>query len=159
MLNFFDLYDLHAILVNIRNNESDSLNEKIISKTLKVLKDRNCNFDINQFRDALKDLELSKYQEYSFVYTQNVYSYIPYLIKEDKIYKLFEIACEELLEITSKHNYDQVRDLADTLHNLPLMLAEQNLSIPKNFWYYEVKYYRNKWDKSFLREFQKNFYK
>lgn len=156
MLNFFDLYDLHAIFLNVRNNESDVLNEKIISKTLQVLKDRNCSFEINQFRIALKSLALSEHQEYSFVFVNNVYPYIPYLIKEEKIYKLLEIGCEELLRNISNKNYDQVRELADTLHNLPLVLAEHRLSIPQTFWKYEVKYYRKKWDASFLREFEKN---
>ena len=37
MLNIFDLYDLHAIFVNIRNNPTNSSNEAIISKLLQVI--------------------------------------------------------------------------------------------------------------------------
>lgn len=157
MLNSFDLYDLYAIFVNIRNNEYDVLNGDIVSKILDVLKNRTVNFETNQFRTALSTFDLSKQPEYSFVYTQNVYTYIPSLIKEEKVYELLEIVCEELLKIISQHKYEQVRDLADVLHNLPLMIVEQNLSIPVDFWCSEIKYYRKKWNNSFLNDYEKKY--
>ena len=155
MLDFFDLYDLHAIFVNIRYDAFCPLNDKIAFKTLQVFKERNWNFESNQFRKALCTLDLSGHQEYSFVFTQNAYPYIPFLIKEDKIYKLLEIACEELLSVIRNHNYDQIQDLAEALHNLPLMLAENHLLVPKYFWDFDIKCYRKKWDKLFLKNVEK----
>lgn len=152
MLNYFDLYDLHEIFTNVRNDPYCTLNEKIMSKTLQVLKDRNYNFEVNQFRSALCTLDLSSHPEYSFVFTQNIYPHIPYLIKEYKIYRLLEEACEELLNVVKSGNHDQIRDLSEALHNLPLILAENGLSIPKTFWDYDIQRYRKKWDKMFLKK-------
>lgn len=157
MLNFFDLYDLHAIFVNIRNNALDSSNEKIITQILQVLKNRNENFEFNQIRNALKVLNLSNQKEYSFVFTNNVYPYVPYVIKEEKIYELFQVVCEELLGSVRQHRFSQVFDLADAVHNLPLVLAENKLHIPQSFWKNEINYYRKNWDRSFLKKFERNF--
>ena len=155
MLNIFDLYDLHSIFVNIRNNPTNPSNEVIISKLLPVFTLENENFETNQIRVALQELNIYDQQEYSFVSCKNVYTYIPCLIKDENIYKLLRLACDELLKVIRNGNYEQIEDLADTLHNLPLLLAENNLSLPKSFWDYEVKYYQKKWDRLFLAEYKK----
>lgn len=108
MLNLFDLYDLYAIFRNIRYDPACALNEEIMSNTLGVLKDRNDHFEINQFRSALCTLDLRDHQEYAFVFTQNVYPYIPCLIKEEAIYQLLEDACEGLLHVIGTHNDRQI---------------------------------------------------
>lgn len=154
MLNIFDLYDLHAIFVNIRNNPTNSSNEAIISKLLQVITLKNENFETNQFRVALQELNIYDQQEYSFVSCKNVYTYIPCLIKDENIYRLLELACNELLKVIRNGNHEQVEDLADMLHNLPLLLAENNLSLPKSFWNCEVNYYQKKWNKLFLAEYK-----
>ena len=155
MLNIFDLYDLHAIFVNIRNNPTNPSNEAIISKLVQIFTLKNENFETNQIRVALQELNICEQQEYSFVLCKNVYAYIPYLIKDENIYKLLELACEQLLKIIRNGNHEQIEDLADTLHNLPLLLAENNRSLPKSFWDHEVKYYQKKWDRLFLAEYKK----
>ena len=155
MLNIFDLYDLHAIFVNIRNNPANPLNEVIVSKLLQILTLDNKNSDTNQIRVALRELNISDQQEYSFALCENVYTYIPCLIKDENIYKLLRLTCDELLKVTRNGNLEQIEDLADALHNLPLLLAENNLSLPKRFLDYEVKYYQKKWNKLFLAEYKK----
>lgn len=154
MLNAFDLYDLHAIFVNIRNNESNPLNHDIVFNTLQVIKKRSTNFSFNQFRNALLSLELSNCQEYAFVFTQNTYPYIPFLLKDENVYELLECVCDELLDVINGCNYVQIKDLADAIHNLPLLLVENNSTIPDDFWKYEIDFYRNKWNKSFLTAFK-----
>ena len=148
MLNFFDLFDLHGIFVNVRNSKCNPLNEEIVHRTLQVIKSRNSDFEINQFRTALNSLDLSNHPEYLFVSIQNAYPHIPYLIKEEKVYRLLESACKDLLAAIGGHSYNQVEDLADALHNLPLLLAEHQLSIPESYWNHEIKWYRKKWNKN-----------
>ena len=155
MLNIFDLYDLHAIFVNIRNNPANPLNGVIVSKLLQILTLDNKNSDTNQIRVALRELNISDQQEYSFALCENVYTYIPCLIKDENIYKLLRLTCDELLKVIRNGNLEQIEDLADALHNLPLLLAENNLSLPKSFLDYEVKYYQKKWNKLFLAEYKK----
>ena len=44
MLNTFDLYDLHAVLINIRAYPNYRLNKDIVSNIVEVLKSNNqCN--------------------------------------------------------------------------------------------------------------------
>lgn len=153
MLNIFDLYDLYAIFVNIRYNPAHPSNEAIISKLLPIFTQKNGNVEANQIRVTLQELNICNQHEYSFVSCRNVYTYMRF-IKDENIYKLLRLACGELLKVIRSGNLERIEDLADTLHNLPLFLAENNLSVPKSFWDNEVKYYRKKWNRFFLARYK-----
>lgn len=153
MLNVFDLYDLYLIITNIRNEPELKLNRDILIGVICVLRNRNNN--MNQFRAELQKINLEERPEYSFVKTLNDYSYIPFLIKDDNIYNLLEECCQTLLNVVLENNIQKIEDLADTLHNLPILLAENKLCIPHSYWQYDAKYYRKKWDASFLLSYEK----
>ena len=48
-----------------------------------------------------------------------------------------------------------ISDLSDCLHDLPVLIVENKLTIPNSFWKNEVKRYRKKWNKNFLVTEQK----
>ena len=155
MLNIFDLHDLYLIFTNIRNEPALTLNRNVLNGVLHVLRERNGSDGMNQFRTELQKINLRDRPEYSFISTLNDYSYIPFLIKDEVIYDLLEECCRALWGAVSESNAQKIGDLADALHNLPILLAENNLCIPRTYWQYDVKYYRGKWDASFLTSYEK----
>ena len=154
MLNVYDLYDLHAIFVNIRFLPNYELNEKILSSVIEVLKNR-CNNDFNQFRMAINKINSLNKELYRFAFVENTYTYFPYALKNERVYNLLIEACECLSNAVRESNTQKVYDLADCLHNLPIFIIDNNFSVPKKYWRNEVSYYREKWDNNFLSHGQK----
>ena len=94
---------------------------------------------------------VSQDELYAFTAVENKYCYFPLpFLKDEKIYMILIKACEHLLSAICEKNEAKIYDLADCLHNLTIVIAGNNYSIPKKFWKTEVKYYRKKWDKDFL---------
>lgn len=158
MLSVYDLYDLHAVFVNIRFSPSNEMNKEVVLKVIDVLKNRDCD-DFNQFRKALCPIYASYRDElYAFTSVENKYTYIPQpFLKDEKIYTVLIKACEHLLTAICEENEKKIYDLADCLHNLPIIIAKNHNSIPKRYWKNEIGYFRKKWDKNFLIDEQKRF--
>ena len=152
MLSIYDLYDLSAIFKNIRAFPEYESNNEVLLKTINVLESRLENHDMNQFRGALRSINSLDKEKYHFAYVDNVYVYFPAFLKEKHIYILLIECCECLLKAIEEKNTEKIADLADCLHNLPTLIADNSFSIPKNFWKNEMKYYRKKWDKNFLKQ-------
>lgn len=151
MLSIYDLYDLHAIFYSIRFSPADITNYDIVCNVRSVLEKRHLCNDINQFRKSLRKIPLLNQELYSFVYIDNRYTYfsLPFL-KNEKIYVFLIKACDELLNVIIENNTEKIADLADCLHNLPIIIVENNYSIPKSYYENELKTYQKKWGKLFL---------
>ena len=155
MLNTYDLYDLYAVFTGIRFHPDHPFNEAIMDRIISVLNDRESN-EFNQIRKAIRDSgSLQKEDVYSFANAENVYSYIPFVLKDEAVYTVLLFACKEMKNAIIRSDSEQIADLADCLHNLPIYIAENNGKIPKMFWKNEVAFYRKKWNKRFLAEIQK----
>ena len=155
MLNTYDLYDLYAIFTGIRSNPDHPLNRTIIDRIISVLKDRESN-EFNQIRKAIQSAgKLPKDDIYSFASTENVYTYMPFILKDEAMYTVLLSVCKEMKNVIIGTNIEQITYLADCLHNLPIYIAESKGSIPNMFWKNEVAFYRKKWNKRFLAEIKK----
>ncbi len=158
MLNFYELYDLHSIFVGIRSSPNNAINNEVLLSVINVFKNRHNNHEPNQFRLALQPISALDIEDlYNFSLVENKYVYFPLpFLKNEKIYLVLIKACEQLLETVNEKNTEKIYDLADCLHNLPIFITENKYTIPKKYWKNEVKYYRKKWDKTFLIEEQKS---
>ena len=156
MLSVYELHDLHMILISIRAKPDDPIHESIVLRILSVFEDRFRNNDLNQIRKALQSVEgIEKRDIYSFVFTENNYTYSPLpFLKDERIYGVLRASFEELLVSINKKDYERIHDLADCLHNLPIVLAENHYTIPKSTWKF-IKYYRSKWNNAFLTREQR----
>ena len=153
ILCVYDLYDLSEIITMMRHYYKYERFNEVLEEIIKVLQDRSRNGEINIIRTALSNIQDLDRELFHFVYTQNVYTYFPGFLKDEKIYAVLIRAFLELQIVLKSKNDEQIFDLADTLHNLPNDISK-NLTIPKWFWS-NLKYYREKWDKDFLRNEQK----
>ncbi len=152
MIILYDLYDMYAVFANIRSHPENPINEKAVSLILDFINGRAAGGEINGLRTAIAEfIAMDSEGVYAFVETQNVYTYIGSILKDEYIYAVLSAACEELLKVIKTQNTAQIADLADCLHNLPIMLAENNYKIPRRFWKNEVTLYRKTWNKDFLK--------
>ncbi len=151
LLNF-DFYDIYAVLISFRANPLDSHNVTI-TKTLKSLIETPQNDNIisdNIIRGALAELKDIDRDHYKWVFTKNIYTYGHKIIKEEIAYQILVVGFSELLKCLDNENFDQFKDLADALHNVPIILAEHTKHV-RRLIEKEVSWYRKKWDKNFLR--------
>jgi hypothetical protein len=151
MLSIYDLYDLYAIFLNIRAYPDYELNHEILLNIINVLENRHVNHDENQFRTALRLINTLDMEKYPFVQVINLYVHFSAFLKDEGVYKTLVECCKCLLNAVKEKNVEKTEDLADCLHNLPIHIIENGFAIPKKFWKGEVKYYRCKWDKDFLK--------
>lgn len=161
MLSVYELYDLHFILIAIRSNPDSSLNKDIVLSVMSVLNDRAKCDETNQFRRSLQSIDsIKRNSVYSFVFTENVYSYYPLpFLTDEKIYAVLLAAFKELLSVLREGKKERIVDLSDCLHNLPIIIVDNYYSIPNSFWKTVVKFYRAKWNNNFLQVEQSNFKK
>lgn len=149
MFTNYDLYDLYAVLSRVRFNPEYIFNEIILDYIVKLLENYE-DSGSNCIRKALRNISGLDKELYSFVFVDNYYTYVPFIMKDKNIYEILMKACKSLLLTVQCKKNDQVIALADCLHNLPVEIAQCGF-IPKHFWKYELQEYRREWDKAFLK--------
>ncbi len=143
---------MYAVFVNIRSYPANPINEKAVACIMEFINGRADGGEANGLRAAISEfISMDSAGVYAFAKTQNVYTYVGSILKDEHICAVLSAACEELLKVIKAQNTAQIADLADCLHNLPIMLAENNYKIPRHFWKNEVKLYRKTWNKDFLK--------
>lgn len=152
MLDIYDLYDLYAVYVRIRAYPEYPLHLQIIEQICTVLQQSETNHQPNRFRTALSSIDGLDAERYGFAFVQNAYVYFPGPLKDDRIYELLLEVNHSLHKVLSEGNKEQITALADCIHNLPIMLAENHYQVPKYFWKAYVRTYRTTWDKDFLKD-------
>ena len=149
MFTNYDLYDLYAVLIRVRAKPNYDFNEAILDSIVKIL-DGYENSEDSCIRKVLRNIQGLDIVLYSFVFVDNYYTFVPLILKDRGIYGVLSKACNALLSVVQSKNTEQVFELADCLHNLPIEIAQSG-RIPKKFWQNEVKFYRQKWDSNFLK--------
>jgi hypothetical protein len=163
MVTAYDLYDLHIIFAMIRFAPEYGLNNEIMIKVINVLERKHDSIaGGNQFRKILRSIpELNK-ETFKFAFVDNLYVYYPLpsmTLRNEYIYEVLTESCKSLLAAIEEKNIDKTRALAECLHNLPTDIVENKHTIPKTFWKREVKYYRDMWDRDFLKINEKHKFK
>lgn len=163
MITQNDLYDITFSLMIIRYRISEENNIRALFQIIKVLespitkKDHNAEdewIEDNQIRKAISTIEGLDSEFWSFAFHNNVYTN-QQVLKNPHIYDLLISVLRELLHQLQNGDFKKAFDLADNVHCLPELIADNNFKVPKKFWKIFVKNYRKKWDKKFLRKEQK----
>lgn len=154
MISKNDLYDIAFAWVLVRSDIQYELNKTVLTQIKQVLACRKQNFEDNQIRKAIASIENLDHERWYYVYHNNVYVN-QQLLENEQIYHLLIKLCNMLTQLLEKNNFEKAYDLADCIHCLPNIIAENNLKIPKSYWKIHLKKYRNQWDRSFLKEEEK----
>ena len=156
MISQNDLYDITYALVTIRNDIKYKFNSEILSKIIQVLRYDAKEYEDNQVRKALAEVQGLDQERWYYVYHNNVYVN-HHFIQNKYVYELLIKLCQESINILETENFDRAYDLMDCYHCLPDIMADSNFCISKSYWKTYIKSYRNKWDKTFLVVEQKKW--
>ena len=156
LLTNYDFYDIYWSIVLMR---SDGLGyDYAVSKAMKDTIDAEQKDNIvefNKIRSVLSDIqELKEYKKWQWILTKNVYTYGVKIIKDDFAYQILSAMVEELLDSLKEPNEERINDLKIALHNIPIILADERKRIKKHI-AREISFYRNKWNKYFLKNLVK----
>ena len=148
----YDLYDLYAVFVLIRAYPDDKANALAVDAVKEVVDAPQGQFGhTNAIRSRLGNIPELDREKWFFIDTQNVYTYMPPILKEERAYALLSACLAEMQEAVTVGNPDRIYDLADALHNIPLILAKEKkdqFRVIKQMISYV---YRPKWNKDFLK--------
>ena len=157
LLTNHDLHDLHAVFVILRAHPSDPGSEAAI-KAVKAIIDApqtDNTVSPNILRSGLSAISSLDRDVWYFIDTQNIYTYGTAAIKDERAYAILSACLAEMLTVLTEKNPERVSDLADALHNIPIILAEDKKNVPraiKRNITREISYcYRSKWNKDFLK--------
>ena len=153
MIDRYDLYDMSFALILIRSDIRSRSNIPVLARMIGVLEAKEATED-NQIRRALSSIAGLDRERWLFVYHNNVYVNCR-ILKRKSVYDLLIKSFRELERVLRDGEYDRADALADALHCLPEMIADNDFRIPKTFWKVHIKSYRDKWDGDFLRAEQK----
>ena len=148
----YDLHDIYAVLLLIRAYPAHPDNPAVVTTVKEVVDAPTGNFSrANATRSCLGRIPELDREHWFFVDTQNVYTYIPPIIRDETIYAILSACLDEMREALSTGDQARIYDLADAIHNIPIILAEGKkdmLEAVKR----EISYvYRSKWNKDFLQ--------
>ena len=151
-LTNYDLYDIYAVFVLIRAYPEDKTNALAVAAVREVVDAPQAQFgSTNAIRSRLGHISELDREKWFFVDTQNVYTYMPPILKDERAYAILSACLAEMQEAVTVGNPERIYDLADALHNIPLILAEgkkDQFRVIKQMISYV---YRPKWNKDFLR--------
>lgn len=148
LLNY-DLHDIHFILTMVRFMPAAPYNERIIESVLEVLTapQTDDTIDDNIIRKKLRTVESLLKDDFPWVYVDNIYTYGIRIIKDDACYIILTNGFKKMLELVSLGELQRLKDLADALHNIPIIFAEGCEKIKKTakneFLYYNKTYKTN----------------
>ena len=154
LLTNYDFYDIYWSIVLMR---SDGLGyDYAVATIIKSMIDTEQKDGIVEFniiRNALSEVkELEKYQKWQWIFTKNVYTYGVKIMEDDLAYQILSSVFAELLACLNEPNEQQINDLKVAVHNIPIILAENDKYLKKHI-VREILSYRSKWNKSFLKQF------
>ena len=152
LLNNYDLYDLYAVFVLIRAYPSDQANALAVDAVKEVVDAPQAQFgSTNIIRSRLGHISQLDREKWFFVDTQNVYTYMPPILTDEKAYAILSACLAEMQEAMTMGNTERIYDLADAIHNIPIILTKGGHSARADITR-EISYvYRKKWNEGFLK--------
>ena len=155
LLNY-DFYDIHAVLIRIRHDPADRCDIEIVRR-IRQLIDAPQEGNVipsNPVRRALSQIEGLDRERFAWVFTENVYTYGVAVIKDDRTYAILSRALEELLDLLESGDTARAAELADALHNVPIILTQRDRKTAKRI-AAELSSYRKERDRDFLKDILK----
>ena len=129
----YDFHDMHCVLTMLRAYPKKTYNKQVIQSIIHVLSEPQLDntVDNNILRKELRTIETIDKEWFRWVYVDNIYTYGLKVIQNEFCYSFLEKAFRKLLECSVKEDYEQLENLADALHNIPIFLAEDYKNFKK----------------------------
>ena len=110
----------------LREYPEKPYNAQIIQNIIQILSEPQIgnSLDDNNIRKNLRTIETIEKENFRWVFVDNIYTYGLKVIKDRFCYSFLEKAFRKLLECAVNEDYEQLEILADALHNVPILFAE-----------------------------------
>ena len=143
MITQNELYDLSFVISLVRNEIDDPNNVTVLDSILFLMKDPTQLVENNHIRKALSQLsQLSEKWEF----TKHENYYVRTLIFKDETFQNeLVLNLTDLKSLLQSEKFEQAYDLADALHVLPEIIADNNGQIPKSYRKTFLESYQKKW--------------
>jgi len=154
LLDKYDFYDIHWAIVMFRCKPLSEHNLEIAKRIKKILDTPQADnaVPLNLIRKALSDMtQIRKTDEWYWVTAENVYVYGQAIIHDPIAYQILSDGFTELLHCLEEKDETRIFDIADALHNVPIILTEHDRRFRRRI-QFEISFYRRKWNRSFLKE-------
>ena len=148
----YDLHDIYAVFLLIRACPTDDDNALAIATIKELVDAERGDFSrANAVRVCLGRIPDLDREKWFFIDTMNVYTWMPPVIRDETVYAILSACLAEMLTALRIGDRERIYDLADAIHNIPVILAEgknDKLRAIKR----EISYcYRPKWNRDFLK--------
>ncbi|MBQ7322795.1 MAG: hypothetical protein IJW99_11905 [Clostridia bacterium] len=152
LLNY-DFYDIHAALIRIRHDPTDPHHTEVVRRLRQVIDAPQTDNVIgsNLIRRTLSQIDGLDRDTFAWVYTENIYTYGVAVIKDSRAYEILSCALGELLLCLESGDASRAAELADALHNIPILLTAYDRKTRKRI-AAEVSTYRQSRNHDFLRD-------
>ena len=126
LLMNYDFHDIHAILTMLRAYPEKPYNVQIIESVIQILSSPQIDnsIDDNIIRKKLRTIDTIDKEYFRWILVDNIYTYGLNVIKAEFCYSFLEKGFSKLLECAKSEDYEQLKTLADALHNIPIFFAE-----------------------------------
>ena len=152
LLNY-DFYDIHAALIRIRHDSTDPHHTEVVRRLRQVIDAPQTDniIESNLIRRTLAQIDGLDRDAFAWVYTENIYTYGVVAIKDSRAYEILSCALDELLFCLESGDTARAVELADALHNVPILLTTYDRKTRKRI-AAEVSTYRQSRNHDFLRD-------
>ena len=150
----YDLYDLHQVFLFFRMYPEDPVNQKILCELQKLIDTPQIGniIENNILRRRLQSVDFADRELFDWVKTENIYTANVNIIKDPDCYKILSEALKEFS--FAQNNPEQFSDLADTVHDIPLIMTEKEKQSKKKKTMKRIcASYRKKWNPDFLKQY------
>ena len=152
-MSVYDLYDIYAVILYIRAYTGDAKNAEI-AKAVKGLLDepRGDYSSLNEVRRAVSSVEGIDREHYEWAFTENVYTYMPPIVKDELAYRVISDGFAEIISAIESGDGERIYRVADAMHNVPIIFSLYDIKEAKKQIKKEIAFYRKKYNEDFLKE-------
>ena len=152
-MTVYDLYDIYAVFVYVRAYADDEKNAEISEAVKKLLDSpEKKSAGLNCIRKAISKIEGIDREHYEWAFTENDYTYIPSIIKDELPYRVLSAGFAEIISAIESGDSERIYRAADAMHNVPIIFAHNDIKEAKKQIKREISFYRKKYNGDFLKD-------
>ena len=153
IVTVYELYDIYAVIVYIRAYPNDTKNTEIAKAVKSLLDEPKGDYgSLNEVRRAVASIDGVDREHYAWAFTENVYMYMPPIIKDELPYRVLSEGFAEIVSAIESGDGERIYRAADAMHNVPIIFTQYNIKEAKKQIKREISFYRREYNEEFLKD-------
>lgn len=148
MIASHDLHDLSAAFIAMRAGIREERNAAILMNVRQALLEPEAP-GRHAIRSAILRVPGLDRDAWRFAFARDACEPSPPL-GNAALLRLLVHVCDALIEALGAGEFERALDLADAVHCLPAIIAENKYTVTKSYWKSHLRHYRRKWNRDFL---------